>query len=92
MHHHVIYHHSSQLGQDSVICILLATGWMVQGSNHGGGTTCYTPIETSPGAHPDTYTKGTGLFPGVKQLGHDVNHPPPSSAEVKKRVRLLCAS
>jgi len=31
---------------------------------------------------------GTGSFLGVKKLGHDVDHPPPSSAEVKERVEL----
>jgi len=31
---------------------------------------------------------GTGYFPGVKLLGHGVDHPPPSSAEVKERVEL----
>ena len=32
---------------------------------------------------------GFGLtFPGVKQLGRDVEHPPPSIAEVKERVDL----
>jgi hypothetical protein len=27
-------------------------------------------------------------FPGVKRQGHGVNHPPPSSVEVKERVEL----
>jgi hypothetical protein len=31
---------------------------------------------------------GTGSFLGVKQLGRGVDHPPPSSAEVKARVEL----
>jgi len=31
---------------------------------------------------------GIGSFPGVKRPGHGVNHPPPSSAEVKERVEL----
>ena len=29
-----------------------------------------------------------GLFPGVKRPGRDVDHPPPSSAEVEGRVEL----
>jgi hypothetical protein len=44
---------------------------------------------------PDTAlgpTQGTGSFPGVKRLGCGVDHPPPSSAEVKKRVELYLYS
>jgi hypothetical protein len=32
--------------------------------------------KTGPGAHPASYTMGTGSFPGVKRSGHDVDHPP----------------
>jgi len=35
---------------------------------------------------------GTGPFLGVKQLGSGVDHPPPSSDEVKKRVELYLYS
>jgi len=35
---------------------------------------------------------GTGSFPGVKRPGRGVNHPPPSGAEVKKRVELYVCS
>lgn len=38
------------------------------------------PIQTSTGTHPVLFHGG---FPGVKQLGHDVDFLPPSSAEVK---------
>jgi hypothetical protein len=41
-----------------------------------------------PGAHPASYTMGTGSFPGVKPPGHGVDDPPPYSAEVKERVEL----
>ena len=46
------------------------------------------PVQTGPGAHPASYTMGTGSFPGVKRPGRGVDHPPPSSAEVKERVEL----
>jgi len=46
------------------------------------------PVQTGPGAHPASYTMGTGSFPGVKQPGRGVDHPPPSRAEVKERVEL----
>jgi len=35
---------------------------------------------------------GTGVFPGVKRPGRGVDHPPPSSAEVKERVELYLFS
>ena len=38
-----------------------------------------------PGAHPASYTMGTGSFPGMKRPGRGANHPPPHlSAEVMK--------
>jgi len=43
-------------------------------------------VQTGPAAHPASYTMGTGSFPGVKRLGRGIDHPPPSSAEVKERV------
>jgi len=46
------------------------------------------PVKTGPGAHPASYTMGTEHFPGVKRPKRDVDHPPPSSAEVKERVEL----
>jgi hypothetical protein len=41
-------------------------------------------VQTGPGAHPASCTMGTGCFPGVKRPGRGADHPPPSSAEVKK--------
>jgi len=38
----------------------------------------------SPGAHPAFIAVGTGSFPGIKWLGHGVDHPPSSSAEVNE--------
>ena len=38
-----------------------------------------------PWAHP---TMGTGTLQWVKRLGRRVNHPPPSSVEVKERIEL----
>jgi hypothetical protein len=45
-----------------------------------------------PGAHPASCTMGTGSFPGAKRSGRRVDHPPPSSAEVKERVELYLYS
>ena len=62
-----------------------------QGSNPGGARFS-APILTGPGAHPASYTMGTGSFPGVKRPGRGVDHPPPSIAEVKERVELYLYS
>ena len=35
---------------------------------------------------------GSWSFPGIKRLGHGIDHPPPSSAEVKERVELYLYS
>jgi hypothetical protein len=51
-----------------------------------------TPVHTGPGAHPVSCTMGIESFPRVKRPGHDVDHPPPSSAEVKGRVELYLYS
>jgi hypothetical protein len=42
-------------------------------------------VQTGSGAHPASCPKGTGgPFPGGKaRQGHDADHSPPSSAEVK---------
>jgi hypothetical protein len=45
-------------------------------------------VQTGPGAHPASYTMGTGSFPGAKWPRRDFDHPSPSSAEVKERVDL----
>jgi hypothetical protein len=70
----------------------LSMSWTVQGSNPGGGARFSTPDQTDPGAHPASCAMGTGSFQWVKQPGRDVDHPPPSSAEVKGRVELYLYS
>jgi hypothetical protein len=47
---------------------------------------------THPGAHPASYTMDTRSFQGLKQPGHGIDHPPPSSAKVKERVELYLYS
>jgi hypothetical protein len=49
-------------------------------------------VQTGPGAHPASYTMGTGSFQGVKQPGCFVDHPPRSNAEVKEGVQLYLYS
>ena len=50
------------------------------------------PVQTGPGAHTASYTRGTGSFPGVRRLELGVEHPPSFSAEVKDRVELYLYS
>jgi hypothetical protein len=52
----------------------------------------FGPVQTGPGAHQASYKIGTGSFAEVKQPGCGVDHPPPSSAEVKERVELYLYS
>jgi hypothetical protein len=70
---------------------ILATDWTVRGSNPGGAR-FYAPVQNGPKAHPASYTMGSGSFPGVKRPGRIVDHPPPSSAEVKERAELYLYS
>jgi hypothetical protein len=49
-------------------------------------------VQIGPGAHPASHTMGTGYLPGVKRPERGVDHPSPSSAEVKERVELYLYS
>jgi len=61
-------------------------GWMIWGSNPGGGEIfCTSPDR--PWGPPSLLS-----FLGVKQLGCGIDHPPPSSAEVKEKVELYLFS
>ena len=50
------------------------------------------PNQIGNGAHTASCKMGTGSLSRVKRPGHGVNHPPPSSAEVKERVELYLYS
>jgi hypothetical protein len=63
------------------------------GHRISAGAIFFAPVQTDPGAHPASSTKGTGSFPEVKRAGRDVDHPPPCSAKVEGRVELyICSS
>ena len=64
----------------------LATGLDGPGFESRCGARFFAPVQTGSGAHPASCTRGTGSFPGVKRSGRGVDHPLPSSAEVKERV------
>jgi len=50
------------------------------------------PVQTNPGAHPASYTLGTGSFSGVNWLGRGIDHPLPSTALVREREELFLFS
>ena len=60
----------------------------VRGSNPGGEARFSAPVQIGSGAHPISYTMGTGSLPGVMWPGRGVYHPPTSSVEVKEREEL----
>jgi hypothetical protein len=41
------------------------------------------PVQTGPGAHPASYTMGTGTFPGISGRG-GIDHPPYLASRLKK--------
>ena len=83
-----MYIHIKRVGRSSVDGI--ATGRC--GDRIPVGTRLSAPVQTGRGAHPTSYTMGTGSFLGVKEPGRDVDHPPPSSPEVKEGVELYLYS
>jgi len=75
-------------GRNSAVDIAIRYGLHGPGFESWWGMRYSAPLETDPRSHPASYTMGTGSFPGVKRPGRGVDHPPPSSAEVKGRVEL----
>ena len=80
------------MGRDSSVCIATRYGLDGPGIESRWGTRFSSPVHTGPGAHPASYTMGTGSFPGLKRPGGGVDHPPSYSAEVKERVELYLYS
>jgi hypothetical protein len=71
------------------MCECLATGWTTERSGFesrkGQELLLLHVVQTGSGVHPTFYTMGTGSsFPGVKRLGREADHSPPTSVEVKK--------
>jgi len=61
----------------------LATGWTVWGSNPGGGEIFCTCPDRPWGLTSLLYS-GYWVFPGVKQPGHGVDHPPHLAPRLRK--------
>ena len=66
-------------GQDSSVGIATRYGLDGSGIESRWKARFSAPVQTGPGAHPASYTMGTGSLPGVKRPGRDVDHPPQSS-------------
>jgi hypothetical protein len=73
-------------GRDSSVGIATSYGLDGPGIESRWGRRDFRHLSRT--AHPASYTMGTGSFPGVKRRGRGVDHPPPSSADVKERVEL----
>jgi hypothetical protein len=76
-----------------------ATDWMIMvlgfNSLWGLGIFLFTTVSRMAlgPAHPASYPMGTkGSFPGNKAAGHEADHSPPSSAEVKECMELYLHS
>ena len=84
--HTVTIHHV--WGRDSSVGISTPYGLDRPGIESRGGENFHTPPDWSWGP-PSLLRNGYRVpFPGVKQPGSGVNHPPISSDEVKERVEL----
>jgi hypothetical protein len=62
------------MGQD--ISVGIATRYELEGpgTESQWGARFSAPVQTGSGAHPASYTMGTGTFPGVKRPGRGVTH------------------
>jgi hypothetical protein len=77
------------------IAVSTATRYSLDGpgSNPGVvGARFSAPVQNGPGAHPASYTMGTGSLPEVKRPGRGVDQPLSYSAETKERVQLYIYS
>jgi hypothetical protein len=84
--------------RDSSVGIALGYGLDDRGSRFrfpagAGNFSCNHRVQNGSGAHPTSYPMDIrGSFPGVKRPGREVDHSPPSSAEVKECVELYLYS
>jgi hypothetical protein len=78
----------SVCGPGSSVSIATGYGLHGLGIESRWGARFSASVQAGPGAHPASYTTGTGSFPEVKQPGRGVDHPPSYSAEVKEKVDL----
>jgi hypothetical protein len=80
------------VGRDSSVSIATRYGLDGPGSNPGGAEIFRTRPDRPWGPPSLLYDGYRVSCAGVKRPGRGVNHPPPSSAEVKERVELYLYS
>ena len=73
------------MGRDIAVGIATRYGLDVPGIESRWETRFSAPVQTGPGAHPDSYTMGTGSFPGVKRPGRGVDPPPNLAPWLRKK-------
>jgi hypothetical protein len=71
-------------GRDSSVGIATRYGLEGPGIESRCGARFSTPVQTGPGAHPASYTMGTGSFPGVKRPGRGLDHPSHLAPSLKR--------
>jgi hypothetical protein len=79
------------MGLGSSVCVATRYRLDGPGSNPGGGEIFRTLPDRSWGP-PSLLHNGYRVFPGGKRPEHGLDHPPPSTAEVKERVELYLYS
>jgi hypothetical protein len=78
--------------RDSVVGITTTLRAGRSGDRIPVGARFSAPVQTGSEAHQASYTKETRSLPVVKRPELGVDQPPPSSAEVKERVKLFLHS
>ena len=76
------------VGRDSSVGIATRCGLNIRGIESRWRRDFPQPSTPALGPPSFLYNGYRISFPGVKQPGRDVNHPPPFSAEIKERVAL----
>jgi len=80
------------MGRGNVVGIVTHYGLDAPGIESRWGTRISPSLQTGSRTQPASYTMDNGFFPGAKQPGRVVDHPPPNSTQVKERVELYIYS
>ena len=72
------------LGRDNSVGITIRYGLDGPGIESRWEARFSPPVQSVHGAHPASYTMGTGSLPGVKRPGCDADHPPYLVPRLKK--------